>query len=174
MDLCEASGQCRHVHACGLHGRFRREAALAARIRSPHVAQVFDHGKTDEEIPYIVMELLHGETLEERLARAGDLSVNDTVLLVTQLCEALTRAHDLGVVHRDIKPSNVMLIESGYELFAKLLDFGIAKEDDYTLADELTRVGEVMGSPLYTCRSGRKAVRSGEIRSQSSPRLVER
>ncbi len=110
--------------------RFKREASLAAKIQSPHVVRIFDYGVMSDGTPFIVMEKLNGETLGQRLDVVGRLSLNDTVLLLNQVCEALEQAHGLGIVHRDLKPANLFLIESGYELFAKVLDFGIAKNVD--------------------------------------------
>ncbi len=108
--------------------RFRREAQAVAKIDSAHVVRVFDHGVTAENEPYIVMELLRGESLGERLARLGPLPIDEAILIVTQTCKALGRAHSVGVVHRDVKPENVFLTREGDELFVKLLDFGVAKQ----------------------------------------------
>ena len=129
--------------------RFQREAALAARIRSPHVVQIYDHGFI-EETPFIVMELLHGESLAERIAR-GPLSVKQTGLMLSQVAEVLRRAHANGIVHRDIKAENLFLIESGYELFVKVLDFGVAKQLDEPLAGTVTTKGMLIGTPFYMC-----------------------
>jgi hypothetical protein len=106
--------------------RFNDEAQAAARIRSPHVVQVFDHGVTDG-IPYIVMELLEGEDLRTRLARKVRLDPAETLCIARQVATALDKAHASGVIHRDIKPANVFLLDVGGETFVKLLDFGIAK-----------------------------------------------
>src|SRR5262245_36259448 len=108
--------------------RFQREAAAAARIKHPHVAQVFDHGVTAEGAPYIVMELLEGEALKQRVQRYGALPLHEVVLIVRQTAKALARAHQLGIVHRDIKPENLFLIAVDDELFVKVVDFGIAKQ----------------------------------------------
>jgi eukaryotic-like serine/threonine-protein kinase len=110
--------------------RFKREANLAAKIQSPHVVRIFDYGVMSDGTPFIVMEKLNGETLGQRLDAVGRLSLSDAALLLNQVCEALEQAHGLGIVHRDLKPANLFLIESGYELFAKVLDFGIAKNVD--------------------------------------------
>ena len=127
--------------------RFKREAAVAAKIRSPHAVQVFDHGVTDDDIPYIVMELLSGVSLADRLALKTRLSLRETVHIVTQTAQVLSAAHKLGIVHRDIKPDNLFLIESEYEVFVKVLDFGIAKRSE---ADHsVTGTGEVIGTPEY-------------------------
>jgi eukaryotic-like serine/threonine-protein kinase len=129
--------------------RFASEARAASRIRSPHVVQVFDHGKTEHGIPYLVMELLEGEDLASYLAREGARSLLETALIVMQIGRALSRAHAHGLVHRDVKPHNIFLSpESDGEWFVKLLDFGIAK--DVWLETKLFRQrGAVLGSAHY-------------------------
>jgi eukaryotic-like serine/threonine-protein kinase len=127
--------------------RFQREAMAAARIKSPHVVQIFDHGLSPEFGPYIVMELLEGETLSSFVQRHGRLSPAVTARLLSQLCRALSKAHAHGIVHRDIKPDNVFLSDADRDPFVKVLDFGIAKN----LQDELsvTSTGSMMGTPHY-------------------------
>lgn len=130
--------------------RFEREAAAAARVRSPHVVQTFDHGVMDDGVPYIVMELLEGHDLDELLAREGAQSLTFVRDMVHQLCRALEKAHQVGIIHRDVKPSNVFLCDAGSgELFVKLLDFGIAKGATGNTLSEQTQTGLLMGSPLY-------------------------
>ena len=85
--------------------RFAREARMAARVQSPHVVRVFDHGATEDGTMYIVMELLDGESLEARIEREGALAPAVVGKVVSQIAEALHAAHALGVVHRDIKPA---------------------------------------------------------------------
>jgi serine/threonine-protein kinase len=127
--------------------RFSREAHAAAQIKSPHVVQSFDHGVTPDGAPYIVMELLDGESLQKRLKREGHLDAALTAQIVGQTCKALTRAHQLGIVHRDIKPANIFLTDSDGDLFVKLLDFGVAKQLDGDL--RMTRTNEKVGTPFY-------------------------
>ena len=129
--------------------RFEREARLAARIKSPHAVQTYDHGITASGTPYIVMELLEGETLTARIQRHGTLTVRELQLVMGQAAEVLGRAHALGVVHRDIKPDNVFCIDTGYELFIKILDFGIAKDRTLPSASDMTSTGAMMGTPKY-------------------------
>ncbi len=134
--------------------RFSREASLAAQIKSPHVVQTYDHGATEEGTPYIVMELLEGESLEERLAK-GPLGARKVAMSIAQVCKALTKAHKLGIVHRDLKPANLFLVESGYEVFVKVLDFGIAKQTGESskktavMTSELTGARAAIGTPYY-------------------------
>jgi eukaryotic-like serine/threonine-protein kinase len=102
--------------------RLRREARAAARLLHPGVARVLDLGE-DGGRPYLVMELLRGESLADRLARAGPLPPAEAVRVVAAAAEALQAAHQAGIVHRDVKPGNVFLTGDGE---VKLLDFGIA------------------------------------------------
>jgi eukaryotic-like serine/threonine-protein kinase len=131
--------------------RFHREAHAAASIRSPNVVQVLDHGvDEDTNTPFIVMELLEGETLGERLAREKTLSPAKTASVIGDVCRALGRAHPAGIVHRDLKPDNVFLVRDDPE-FAKVLDFGVAKSRAYLLGenDTTTRTGSLVGTPYY-------------------------
>ena len=127
--------------------RFRREAKLAAKISCPHVVQIFDYG-VFRDVPYIVMELLEGQSLADRLESQGRLPLRQVGALVVQLAKALTAAHAQGVIHRDLKPANVFLLDSGYKLFAKLLDFGVAKQADGQ-DPRLTATGALVGTPHY-------------------------
>jgi len=129
--------------------RFQREAAIAARLQSPHVVRTFDVGVTEHGAPYMIMELLRGEPLDARLRRTGQLSYREVELLVLQTCQLLGEAHRVGIVHRDLKPANLFLVDSGYELFVKVLDFGIAKSSDGGSNGPLTRRNAVLGSPRF-------------------------
>ncbi len=130
--------------------RFKREAAAASSVKSPHVVQMLDHGVSEAGVPFIVMELLEGHDLGAHLEAHGRLEPNQVAAIVTQLSRALTKAHERGIVHRDIKPQNVFLSDAGGgELFVKLLDFGIAKTNDGQKLDSGTKTGSMMGSPYY-------------------------
>ena len=129
--------------------RFKREAGACASINSPHVVQVFDHGFAADGTPYISMELLEGEGLDRRMKREPQMAPQSVALVVAQTAHVLAKAHALGIVHRDIKPANLFLVESGYGLFVKVLDFGIAKQLDATGELSLTTTGSMLGSPLY-------------------------
>jgi len=107
--------------------RIAQEAAAAARVRSPHVVQVFDHGVSADGVPFIVMERLVGCDLREYLDARGALPIRETIAIVHQLAKALDRTHEAGLVHRDVKPSNIFLCDFDGEIFLKLLDFGLAK-----------------------------------------------
>ncbi len=128
--------------------RFELEAKAAAQIRSPHVVNVYEHG-VHERLPYMVMELLEGETLSERLEREKRLSMAATARIVRDICKALHRAHELGIVHRDLKPANVFLARDGDDETVKVLDFGIAKLTQGGRGGFVTATGELMGTPSY-------------------------
>jgi serine/threonine protein kinase len=130
--------------------RFDQEARLAAELRSPHVVQLLDHGVDDvTHMPFLVMELLEGESLDRRLRRLGQLSPPETYEIVSQLVRALSRAHEAGIVHRDLKPENIFLVRDDEHSVVKVLDFGIAKESRSLGTPRLTRPGRVLGTPFY-------------------------
>jgi eukaryotic-like serine/threonine-protein kinase len=124
--------------------RLLREARAAAGLHHPHTVAVFDVGQ-DEQRPFIVMELIEGETLADRLRREGRLEPAEAVRIVSAVLEALAAAHARGLVHRDVKPSNILLPAEGG---VKLADFGIAKELS-GLSAGLTATGRVLGTPRY-------------------------
>jgi serine/threonine-protein kinase len=131
--------------------RFHREAQAAANLRRPHVVQIMDHA-VDEVTgaPFIVMELMEGESVAERLLRVGRLSPSETARMVTQVARAVGRAHELGIVHRDLKPANIFLVRNDDEEIAKVLDFGIAKwAPTLPAAEGLTTTSALMGTPYY-------------------------
>ncbi len=131
--------------------RFAREARAAAKIRSEHVARVFDVGTLPDGVPFIVMEHLAGQDLADVLAHGGPLPVKVAVEYVMQACEALAAAHAAGVIHRDIKPENLFLTRHAQGLdFIKILDFGISKVA-LTPGGKRAFVRTMMpiGSPVY-------------------------
>src|SRR5436309_4979803 len=101
--------------------RFEREARTISQLSHPHICALYDVGR-ESGIEYLVMELLEGKTLEDRLAR-GALPTEQVLRFGIEIADALDKAHRQGIVHRDLKPGNVMLTKSG----VKLLDFGLAK-----------------------------------------------
>ena len=133
--------------------RFIREARAASTIESAHIIQVFDVGELEDGRPYIVMELLRGENLGERLHRLGRLSVAEALHIGVQVLHGLRRAHDAGIIHRDLKPENVFLVETDDDpMFAKIVDFGISKITRQSKTLEpgtLTQEGVVLGTPFY-------------------------
>ncbi len=127
--------------------RFEREAMAAARMRHPHVVEVFDFG-THEGTAFLAMELLEGESLQALIRRSGALPQSLAVDLLLPIISAVAAVHDQGIVHRDLKPENVLLtVTPEREWHPKLLDFGIAKLE--AQGPELTRTNALLGTPCY-------------------------
>lgn len=122
--------------------RFRREAQAAARLSHPNIVNIYDVG-CDEDIYYIVMEYISGETLKERIQRAGQLSIESAVRIALEIAEALENAHQNGLVHCDIKPHNILTTKAGR---IKVTDFGIAKA---VTSATMTHTGTIIGSVHY-------------------------
>lgn len=130
--------------------RFQREALSAGMIGHENICDVRDLGPIDNGAPYIVMELLQGESLSATLDREASLPADRAVEIVLQMLSALEAAHIAGIVHRDLKPENIFLATgSGGRSRVKLLDFGISKYLGNKLEGRLTKTGFVMGSPFY-------------------------
>jgi eukaryotic-like serine/threonine-protein kinase len=148
--------------------RFENEARAAARLQSKHVVGVFDYGVMPDGRPFIVMEYLSGESLDARLERSGPMTVEQTVVIITQVSRALSKAHAAGIVHRDLKPENVFLVhddEDGTDI-AKVVDFGIAKFTDTSMGvSSSTRTGSVLGTPYYMSPEQARGLRSLDFRS---------
>jgi serine/threonine protein kinase len=129
--------------------RFAREAQLTKRLEHPNTVRLLDFGGLDDDQPFLVWELLRGETLAERLERKGPMPPEEVANMARQVLSSLEEAHGLGIIHRDIKPSNLMLCDfEGEKDFVKVLDFGVAK-DVLTALNDLTEEGEVVGTPRY-------------------------
>ena len=123
-------------------GRFRAEARFAAGLQHGGIAQVYDYGEQDD-LAYLVMELVPGETLSQILTRGGPLSVDAVLDLIGQAAQALQVAHSAGIIHRDIKPGNLMVTADGT---VKITDFGISR----ALGDgTITETGMLAGTPAY-------------------------
>jgi eukaryotic-like serine/threonine-protein kinase len=128
--------------------RFRREAEVTSQLGHPHIVQVFDFGTAPSGEPYLVMEHLDGEDLDQRIRRAGRLRLADAVNIVKQIASALSATHARGIVHRDLKPANVFLLEAeGESDFVKIVDFGISKVRAASV--RITGESVVMGTPNY-------------------------
>jgi tetratricopeptide (TPR) repeat protein/tRNA A-37 threonylcarbamoyl transferase component Bud32 len=136
--------------------RFLREARAVSGLSHPHIATIHDYGESEDGEPYIVMELIKGETLGD-LMLTEKLTIARSIDIIKQVGEALSEAHRQGIIHRDIKPTNVAINERGR---VKVLDFGLAKqvalgEDELsdterqTLMVTHTREGVVVGTPMY-------------------------
>jgi putative two-component system response regulator len=121
--------------------RFRLEATSVARLKHPNILSVYDFGE-QTGVPYLVLELVHGGTLEERMN--GPMDLHEVVCLLGPIANALDYAHSEGVVHRDIKPSNILIHRDGTPTLA---DFGLARIADVAL--KLTASGQVLGTPEY-------------------------
>ena len=124
--------------------RFLREIQIAARLRHPHILPLLDSGEADG-ILYYTMPHIEGESVRDRLNNEKQLPIADAVRITSEVADALSYAHEQGVIHRDIKPSNILL-DSGHAVVA---DFGIALIVQTTPTDRLTRSGISPGSPLY-------------------------
>ncbi len=130
---------------------FLREAAAAASLKNPNTITIYDFGRTERGILYIVMEYLHGKTIQQEVLKNGPFKSVRGVHIGVQVCRSLHEAHERGIVHRDLKPSNVMLVERNNDPdFAKVLDFGLVKQARQGgEASELTLSGKAVGSPKY-------------------------
>lgn len=127
--------------------RLEREAKALAKLNHPNVVTTFDFGLTPSGQAYLVMELVAGKSLKEVLDDVGVLDPDRALRIFIQIAEAMRFAHVQGIVHRDLKPHNVMLSTVPMPDFVKVLDFGIVKVAQES--QQLTQIGEVMGSPLY-------------------------
>ena len=140
-----------HANSPEVRARFLTEARAAAMLRSRYAVQIFDSGETEDSTPFIVMELLEGENLAERLSNVGPVPLKEAVRIVQQVGKGLSKAHALGIIHRDLKPENVFLARSDDEegYVAKILDFGIAKIAEARRDKLSTGSGSVLGTPLF-------------------------
>jgi eukaryotic-like serine/threonine-protein kinase len=123
--------------------RFLREARSAAAIRHENIVQVYS--VEDQPLPYLVMEYIDGQTLQQKLDGTGPLDVREILTIARQLALGLAAAHEKGLIHRDIKPGNILL-ERGVEQRVKITDFGLARAADDA---SLTRTGLISGTPMY-------------------------
>jgi hypothetical protein len=126
-----------------LHARFLREARAAARVRHPYLCPIHDAGECAGR-PYVVMEFIDGESLQERLRRGGYQDARAAALLVLQVAQALQAVHDEGITHRDLKPGNILLDRAGRP---HLADFGLARAAGDS--ERLTAEGVIAGTPAY-------------------------
>ncbi len=157
------------LHKQEVVGRFAREARAAVKIKSEHVARVFDVGTLDNGAPYMVMEFLEGGDLAAWLRDRGPLAVEVAVDFVLQACVAVANAHGLGIVHRDLKPANLFCVRgSDGELVVKVLDFGISKITHVSASDtggSLTQTSAIMGSPFYMSPEQMQSARDVDART---------
>ncbi len=125
--------------------RFLREGYVANAVRHPGTVKVLDDDVTEDGAPFLVMELLDGETLDARLARLGILPVHEVAAIGAQLLDVLAAAHERDIVHRDLKPENLFVTRDG---LLKVLDFGIARLRE-PHSGSGTRAGSVLGTPAF-------------------------
>jgi len=129
--------------------RFRREVKVTTELAHPHIIEVVDFGTSPTGEPFLVMEYLDGEDLEQRLERAGRLQPRTAAEIVKQLASALAVAHAEGIIHRDLKPGNVFLVRvPGDDVFVKVVDFGISKVLK-AATTKLTMARAVVGTPEF-------------------------
>ena len=121
--------------------RFRHEAQAVGRLVHPRIVQIYDFGE-DENVAYIVMELVNGKTLAQHLQQELVYEMREVAEIIHQLLDGLAHAHAAGVIHRDVKPSNILINNDGR---IKISDFGIARIE----SSQLTQVGDVLGTPHY-------------------------
>ena len=156
LKLLHADVRQKHPHVVQ---RFLREASVAGTLGDPHIVETFDAGELPTGEPYLVMELLQGEPLSDRIAR-GRLPIGEAASIGAQLCEAISVAHARGIIHRDLKPENVFLCAPNVKpsvarhdeaAFVKVLDFGISKFDSSFTTDGAaqTQEGIALGTPFY-------------------------
>ncbi len=127
--------------------RFQREAKAAANLNHPNVITIHDFGIFKDSIPYMVMDLIEGETLSSHMKRNA-LPIHEALSILNQICDALMHAHGKNVMHRDLKPGNIMIVNDSGQKRAILLDFGLAK---FIAGDNIaiSVPGEALGTPAY-------------------------
>ncbi|HEX7841081.1 MAG TPA: serine/threonine-protein kinase, partial [Kofleriaceae bacterium] len=144
--------------------RFLREAQATVKLRSEHIARVMDVGTTPDGVPFMVMEFLEGNDLNQILRHHGPQQPAIVVDLMLQACEGISEAHALGIIHRDIKPSNFFVTRRpDGSMLLKILDFGISKTP--VGYDELTGTQTVIGTPSYMAPEQMKSGRAADPRS---------
>lgn len=130
--------------------RFDREARLAASLSNPHCVQIYDYGYSDEGEAFCVMQLLHGLTLQEVVARSGHQPIGRVLFILRQICDALAEAHSLDLLHRDVKPQNIMLsLDPSVGDWAVMFDFGLAKPLQPSTGIYQTSETIWSGTPMY-------------------------
>ncbi|MBN1656230.1 MAG: serine/threonine protein kinase [Deltaproteobacteria bacterium] len=131
---------------------FLREARLAAAIRHRNVVDILDFGTHSNGLPFMVMELLEGESMEDRLFREEKFSLEEILSIIARVLQGLMAVHDAGIVHRDIKPANIFLVKERIGFFPKLLDFGISRSTEPDSGREsalTTQDGRIVGTLEY-------------------------
>lgn len=137
------------VQGAEASARLLQEARAAAKLGHRAIVRIFDFGETDSGDPFLVMELLEGESLAQIIDRRRRLSAAHAVQTLLPVIDALSRAHERGIVHRDLKPDNIFVAREAGRVQPKVVDFGIAKLEQRALGKNLTQAGTVLGSPGY-------------------------
>src|SRR5262245_30745271 len=144
--------------------RFEREAQATSQLKSEHIARVFDVGRMRDGVPFMVMEYLSGNDLNQVLRHHGPQRPQIVCDLMLQACEGMAEAHSIGIVHRDIKPSNFFITtRPDGTMLLKILDFGISKTP--VGATELTGVQTVIGTPTYMSPEQMRSGKTADARS---------
>jgi serine/threonine-protein kinase len=135
-----------------LTARFLREARIAASVQHRNVIQIVDFGTTEDELPFMVMELLEGEPLSGRMHRERRLPIPDVVQIANLTLRGLAAVHNIGIIHRDLKPDNIYLKRENQSVYPKILDFGISRSVEPQSGRRsalTTREGLIIGTPEY-------------------------
>jgi serine/threonine-protein kinase len=157
-----------YAHQSDAISRFQREARAAAQIGHPNIVEIYDMGRTEDGVPYMVMELLEGDTLLGLSSRLGRVPPAQAVDVMVQLLSAIGVAHAIGIIHRDLKPENIFLAKKGQRTdFVKVLDFGVAKFHDAisSTSGRLTRDGSLVGTPAYMSPEQARGTKKLDARS---------
>lgn len=144
-------------HPTEVRERFVREAKLLARVHHPHVVGVFDAGTSESDDPFIVMELLLGDSLKARIGKDRKIVVGKAIELARDIARGLGAIHAAGLVHRDLKPANTMIVELEEREVLKVLDLGVAHATDEAT---LSKPGNVVGTVLYIAP---EQIKGGEV-----------
>lgn len=141
----------RDAAADAFRQRFFREASICARLKHPNTVRIHDYGQTKDDIYYIAMEFLDGQTLRDAMTPGVPMEPMRAIDLMTQICASLAEAHSMGLIHRDLKPSNIILTRhaDGKE-YVNVVDFGLVKDIENSLeGNTTTETGLIVGSPSY-------------------------
>lgn len=129
--------------------RFQREAQAASALNHPNIVKIFDFGLSEDGYPFLVMTYVEGRSLKQILDSDGKVELKRALPIFFQICDALSLAHENGIVYRDLKPDNIMLEERVGKDLVRLVDFGIAKRFNDAYQKKLTMDGQIFGAPGY-------------------------
>jgi serine/threonine protein kinase len=151
-----------------LTARFLREARIAASVQHRNVIQIVDFGTTEDELPFMVMELLEGEPLSGRMHRERRIPVADVVQIANLTLRGLAAVHAIGIIHRDLKPDNIYLKRENQSVYPKILDFGISRSVEPQSGRRsalTTREGLIIGTPEYMSPEQARGVKDIDART---------